>query len=61
MSSRRSCGISGLQDSVKTGSQSPVEPSECVGQHKGQDKNAGPKHKHVLGLAQIEAADTADQ
>lgn len=45
----------------KASSQSAVEPSECVGQHHRHDKDARPKHKHVLALAQIKAADTAHE
>ena len=46
---------------MKTPSQSAVEPSKCVGQHHRHDEDARPKHKHVLALAQIKAADTAHE
>src|SRR5580692_6401186 len=43
------------------GSQSPVEPSECVGKHERLKQDARPEHQHMPGLAQIEAADTTDE
>jgi len=45
----------------KASSLPPVEPSECVGEHERHDQDARPEDEHVLGLAQIEAADTADE
>src|ERR1019366_10801289 len=42
-------------------SQPPVEPSECAGKHYRHDQDARPEDEHVLGLAQIETADTADE
>src|SRR5580698_5455899 len=40
---------------------SPVQWSEGAGKHERHHKNTGTKHEHVRGLAQIEAADPADQ
>ncbi len=42
-------------------SQPSVELSERVGQHKRHDQDARAENEHVLGLAKIEAADTADE
>src|ERR1039458_4568071 len=42
-------------------SQSAVESSKCVGQHERHEQNARSEYKHVPGVAQIEAADPADE
>ena len=47
------CGSAGLQPAV--------EPPECVGKHERHEQNAHPEGDHMLGLAQIEAADAADE
>jgi len=38
-----------------------MEPSECTGKHQGHDQNARPEDEHVLGVAQIEAANMTDE
>ena len=38
-----------------------MEPSERVGQHERHEQNARPQYEDMLGLTQIEAADTTDQ
>ena len=38
-----------------------MEPSEGVGQHQRHHQDARPEDKYVPGLAQIEAADPADE
>lgn len=38
-----------------------MEPSESVRRHQRYDQDARPEDEHVLGLAQIEVADTTDE
>jgi ABC-type nickel/cobalt efflux system permease component RcnA len=42
-------------------SQPPVETSEDMGEHERHDQDACAEDEHVGGLAQIEAADAADE
>src|ERR1039458_270534 len=43
------------------GSHPAVEASECAGQHERHEQDARSEHKHMPGVAQVEAADTADE
>lgn len=45
----------------KAGSQPPVETSECASGHQRHQQDTCPEDEHVLGLPQIEAADTTDE
>jgi hypothetical protein len=38
-----------------------VEPSEGTGKHERHGQDARPENEHVLGLVQIEAANTTDE
>jgi hypothetical protein len=42
-------------------SQPPVERSEIVSKIQRHDQDAGSEDEHVQNLAQVEAADTADE
>ena len=42
-------------------SQPAVEASECAGQHERHEQNARAENKYMPGVAQVEAADTADE
>jgi len=45
----------------RSGSHPSVEPPEPVGEIQRHDQYARAQDEHVLGLAEIEAADTADK
>ena len=42
-------------------SQSPVKPPERMGKHERHNQDARSENEHVLGLTQIEVADTTDE
>ena len=43
------------------GLESAMKPAECFGEHERHEQDARTEDKHMLGLAQAEATDAADQ
>ena len=43
------------------GSQPTVESSECAGQHERHEQNPRAEEKHMPSVAQVEAANPADE
>jgi hypothetical protein len=58
---RRSAEMAGTCSTREAFSKSPVNPSECAGEHQRHDQDARSEDEHVLRLAQVEVADATDE